>query len=122
MVDVASRYVNAVPLRKVTASAICKHLELFFGTFGVPCQLHTDGASYFVGNIFKDFCKSLGVKHAVGSPYHPQTQGTVERSHQTLKSILKKFALHIETDWDDNLPYVLFVLRDSPSESQFQPL
>ena len=38
MVDVASRYVNAVPLRKVTADV-------------------------------------------VGSPYHPQTQGTVERSH-----------------------------------------
>ena len=41
----------------------------------------------------------------------------VERSHQTLKSILRKFALQFDTDWDDNLPYVLFVLRDSPSES-----
>ena len=41
----------------------------------------------------------------------------MERSHQTLKSILKKFALLFGTDWEDNLPYFLFVLRDSPSES-----
>ena len=60
---------------------------------------------------------TLGIKHSVSSPYHPQTQDIVERSHQTLRSILRRFALQFDTDWNDNLPYVLFVLRDSPSES-----
>ena len=41
MVDVASRYVNAVPLRKVTASAIIKNLENFLAPFEflVSCTL-----------------------------------------------------------------------------------
>ena len=117
MVDVASRYVNAVPLRRVTAEAVCRNLMVFFSCFGMPCKVQTDGASYFCGRIFDDFCRSLGIKHTVSSPYHPQSQGAVERSHQTMKSILRKFALQFESDWDDNLPYVLFVLRDSPSES-----
>ena len=94
MVDVTSRYVDAVP-----ADVICGNLN------GVPYRPHSDAGSYFVGGIFGNFCTLLGFNHAVGSSCYPQTQGTVDRSHQTLKGVLKKFALHFGTDWEDNLPY-----------------
>ena len=73
MVDAASRYVNAVPLRRITVEAVCRNLRMFFSFFGVPCKVQTDGASYFCGRIFDTFCNSLGIKHSVSSPYHPQT-------------------------------------------------
>ena len=117
LVDTATRYVNAVPLRKVSAGVISNHLLTFFSCFGFPVKIQTDGASYFCGKQFDEFCKSYGIRHAVSSPYHPQSQGAVERSHQTMKSLLRKFALQFSTDWDDNIPYILFVMRDSPSES-----
>ena len=82
MVDVSSRYVDAVP-----ADVICGNLKIFPVSFVVLYKLHTGGASDFVGDIFKEFCASLGVNHTVGSPCYPQTQGMVERSHQTLKGV-----------------------------------
>lgn len=36
--------------------------------------------------ILQNGCKNKGMKHSRGAPYHPQTQGKIERWHQTLKN------------------------------------
>ena len=51
------------------------------------------------------------------SPYHPQTDGLVERFNSTLKSMLKKIAKDDPTEWDSWLPYLLFAYREVPNES-----
>ena len=51
------------------------------------------------------------------SPYHPQTDGLVERFNQTLKEMLRKTASEEGKDWDKLLPYVLFAYREVPQES-----
>ena len=117
MLDVSTRYVHATPLRVVSAKNIVKSMLDFFSHFGMPRCIQTDGASYFVGNVFKAALNEWGIQHRVSSPYHPQTQGAVERSHQTIKSILKKYALQFDAHWDDDLPYLLFALREVPNES-----
>lgn len=117
LLDVATRYVHATPLRVITAKGVVKGLLDFFSHFGMPRRIQTDGASYFVGNVFKAALAEWGVSHNVSSPYHPQTQGAVERSHQTIKSILRKYALQFHTHWDDDLPYLLFAMREVPNES-----
>ena len=117
MLDVSTRYVHASPLRVISAKNIVKSLLDFFSHFGMPHRIQTDGTSYFVGNVFKAALTEWGIQHRVFSPYHPQTQGAVERSHQTTKSILRKYALQFNTHWDDDLPYLLFALREVPNES-----
>jgi putative transposase len=50
-----------------------------------PRLLSDNGSSY----ISEDLAKWLGrqdMKHVRGAPYHPQTQGKIERWHQTLKN------------------------------------
>ena len=117
MLDVFTRYVHATPLRVISAKNIVKSLLDFFSHFGMPRRIQTDGASYFVGNVFEAALTEWGIQHRVSSPYHPQTQGAVERSHQTIKSILRKYALQFNIHWDDDLPYLLFALREVPNES-----
>jgi transposase InsO family protein len=51
------------------------------------------------------------------SPYHPQTDGLVERFNSTLKSMLKKMAKDDPTEWDRWHPYLLFAYREVPNES-----
>jgi transposase InsO family protein len=50
-----------------------------------PRLLSDNGSSYVSGNL-AEWLKGQGMKHSRGAPYHPQTQGKIERWHQTLKN------------------------------------
>ena len=50
-----------------------------------PRLLSDNGASYISGDL-ADWLEDQGMDHVRGAPYHPQTQGKIERWHQTLKN------------------------------------
>lgn len=50
-----------------------------------PRLLSDNGSSYISGDL-GEYLADKGMKHTRGAPYHPQTQGKIERSHQTLKN------------------------------------
>ena len=50
-----------------------------------PRLLSDNGSSYISGEL-ADYIKDNRMSHVRGTPYHPQTQGKIERWHQTLKN------------------------------------
>ena len=50
-----------------------------------PRLLSDNGSSYVSGEL-AEWLQDKGMKHSRGTPYHPQTQGKIERWHQTLKN------------------------------------
>ena len=50
-----------------------------------PRLLSDNGSSYVSGDL-AEWLQDKGMKHSRGAPYHPQTQGKIERWHQTLKN------------------------------------
>lgn len=46
-----------------------------------------------------------------------QSQGCLERFHQTFKTMLKKFCQEGDRDWNDKLDWLLFAIRECPQES-----
>lgn len=50
-----------------------------------PRLLSDNGSSYISGDL-ADWLEGQGMAHVRGAPYHPQTQGKIERWHQTLKN------------------------------------
>jgi len=48
--------------------------------------LLSDNGSAFVGDVLSDFLDVHGIRHIFGRPFHPQTQGKVERFNRTTKS------------------------------------
>jgi len=52
-------------------------------------RLLTDNGSCYVSNAFKEFIHQQKMGHAQGAPYHPQTQGKIERYHRTMKNVVK---------------------------------
>ena len=50
-----------------------------------PRLLSDNGSSYIAGDL-ADYLDDKGMEHVRGAPYHPQTQGKIERWHQTLKN------------------------------------
>ncbi len=117
IVDYATRYPEAVPLRKATAKNIAHELFLFFSRVGIPAEILTDQGTPFMSRLMADLCRLLRVKQLRTTVYHPQTDGLVERFNQTLKQMLRRVAAEDKRDWDLMLPYVLFGIREVPQAS-----
>ena len=52
--------------------------------YGVPQHLHTDQGRNFESKLIKEVCELLGIKKTRTSPYHPQSDGIVERFNRRL--------------------------------------
>jgi transposase InsO family protein len=96
VLDDFSRYIVAWKLcTTMTAVDVTDTLHLALQASGLdkvgadrrPRLLSDNGPSY-VANDLSDWLEGQGMKHTRGKPYHPMTQGKIERWHLSLKSRL----------------------------------
>lgn len=113
----ATRYPEAIPLRSIKARGIVKALMKFFSTFGLPKRIQSEQGSNFMSRIFSQVMTELNIQHHTSSAFHPESQGALERFHQTLKSMLRKFCSESNREWDEGLLLLLFAVRETPQES-----
>ncbi|XP_075939166.1 uncharacterized protein LOC142940136 [Anarhichas minor] len=122
ILDYATRYPEAIPLRNMTTKRIARELIYLFSRVGIPKEMLTDQGTPFMSKVMKDLCRLFKVKQLRTSVYHPQTDGLVERFNKTLKSMLKKVVDKDGRNWDQLLPYVLFSIREvSQASTGFSP-
>ncbi|XP_077940891.1 uncharacterized protein LOC144385036 isoform X6 [Gasterosteus aculeatus] len=117
ILDYATRYPEAIPLRKATARHIANELFLLSTSLGIPKEILTDQGTPFMSRVMKELCALLKIKQLRTSVYHPQTDGLVERFNKTLKSMLRKAVGEDGRNWDHLLPYLLFAVREVPQSS-----
>ncbi|XP_039469438.1 uncharacterized protein LOC120440644 [Oreochromis aureus] len=115
--DYATRFPEAFPLRAVTAPNVVLRLVQLFSRVGIPDEILTDQGTNFTSRLMQLFHNQLGISAIRTSPYHPQTDGLVERFNQTLKRMLQKFVSDTGKDWDQWLPFLLFAYREVPQAS-----
>uniref|UniRef100_A0A8C6Q2V0 Integrase catalytic domain-containing protein n=1 Tax=Nothobranchius furzeri TaxID=105023 RepID=A0A8C6Q2V0_NOTFU len=113
----ATRFPEAIPLSSITSKSVVKALSTFFSLFGLLRVLQTDQGSNFKSELFKQVAKTLGIQHVTSSPYHPESQGALERWHQTFKTMLKKYCYSTARQWDEGVPLLLFAAREANQES-----
>lgn len=89
----ATRFPEAVPLRNLKAKTVIKELIKFCSYFGLPRVIQTDRGTNFTSKLFNQVVDDLAVKHVTSSAFHPQSQGALERFHQTLKTNVKNTLL-----------------------------
>ncbi|XP_076037748.1 uncharacterized protein LOC143023125 [Oratosquilla oratoria] len=112
-----TRYPDAFPLKNISAKTVANTLTNLFTTFGIPEEIQSDRGSNFTSVLFAEVLKLLGIKQTLSTAYHPQSQGALERFHQTMKSMIRKFCCEEDRDWDEGLQFLLFAIRETPSES-----
>ena len=81
----STRFPEAIPLRNIKTKSIVKALIKFFTFVGLPKSVQSDQGSNFISGIFQQVMHELGIKQYRSSAYHPESQGALERFHQTLK-------------------------------------
>jgi len=52
-------------------------------------RLLSDNGPCYVSDELKKYLKGKGMEHTRGAPYHPQTQGKIERYHRSMKNVVK---------------------------------
>ena len=48
-------------------------------------RLLSDNGPGYMSRAFRDYLGMVGIRHILAAPFHPQTNGKLERYHQTLK-------------------------------------
>ena len=112
----STRFPEAIPLRNIKTKSIVKALVKFFTFVGLPKSVQSDQGSNFMSGIFQQVMHESGIKQYRSSAYHPESQGALERFHQTLKNI-RSYCFDTEKDWDEGIHLLLFAVRESVQES-----
>ena len=69
-----------------------------------PRLLSDNGACYIAGGL-KKFLKLRGIDQVHGAPFHPQTQGKIERYHRSMKILLLQNNYHSSEDLEKSIGY-----------------
>ena len=113
-VDNATRWPEAIPIRKITARTIIAQLTSMFTKCGFPSRLTSDNGTQFTGKTFQDWLRRHGIKHVRSTPYHPQGNGVVEWLHRTLNNMITKIT-QSKGNWATITPMALYFIRCTPS-------
>ena len=93
-------YVQAFIMKNHTARTMARVLyNNYFSVFGFPQCLMSDQGTEFCGKVIAAMCSLLGIEKIWTTPYHPQTNGSAKRVHQTLQRMIGKLDLEKRWKW-----------------------
>ena len=108
VMDCFSKYCWLIPLCTKTAIEVARALCTIFREFGCPKIIQSDNGKEFIANVVTTVCSSLGITIIHGRPYHPQSQGQVERLNQKVKRFIAARLLSFSPDEQSNVwPWLL---------------
>ena len=116
--DYFTKWTESFPMPNMESKTCAKLLvEEVVSRFGVPNVIHSDQGRQFESRLFKDMCELLQIEKTRTTPYHPQSDGMVERFNRTLCTMLSTFVEDNQRNWDTLLPYVMMAYRSTEHET-----
>ena len=112
--DYATKWPEAKAVTSPISKAAADLIVDITNRFGFPVEILPDRGAHFVGTMMRQLYKQLRIHKLTTTPYHPQTDGMVERFNATLKSMLRKSLSAFQGQWDEALPFVLGEYRSTP--------
>jgi len=109
MVTVMDEYSRSILAWKLqldmTSDSLIQVVQLAIDATGmtkVPLEdrtrlLSDDGPGY-VSRAFRDYLGLVGIRHILAAPYHPQTNGKLERYHQSIKHQVNQVPYEVPGD------------------------
>ena len=108
---------EAISLRNIKAPRIADSLVKFFTFVGLLISVQSDQGSNFMSSVMQQAVFQLGIKQYKSSAYHPESQGILERFHQTLKNMIRAYCFQYEKEWDQGIHLLLFAVQEAVQES-----
>ena len=100
----------AVPIPQQDAETVARAFMLnVVLKFGTPAQILTDQGSNFLIDLFRSTCKLMKIWKIQTTAFHPESNGSLERSHRVLAEYLRHYVCEDQTDWDEWVPCAVYV-------------
>ena len=116
--DYFTKWTESFPMVNMEARTCAKILvQEVISRFGVPSKVHSDQGKQFVSSLFTEICDLLQIDKTRTTPYHPQSDGMVERFNRTLCAMLSTFIEENHRNWDTLLPNVMMAYRCTEHET-----
>ena len=80
------------------------YLHNVFRRFGLPKHIISDRGPQFASRTFRALWARMGVKMAMSTAYHPQTDGASERINQVVEQYLRAYCNRSQNNWAKLLP------------------
>ena len=90
LVDFATRYPEAVPLKTTDTETVAEALVNIFSRLGAPEEILSDLGTQFVSDCMKEVTQLLSIKQITTTPYHPMCNGLTEKFNGTMNLMLKR--------------------------------
>ena len=82
-------------------------MDVWLPRYGFPLFLHSDQGKEFDNVMIHRLSELLGTVKTKTTPYHPRSDGLVERFNRTLLAMLAMFVSQEHDNWDDLLPFMM---------------
>ena len=111
-IDYFTKWVEVEALATITEKNIWNFVwKNIICRYGKPRVLVSNNEKQFDNKAFRDFYSQLGIKNHYSSPAHPQANGQVEVTNQSLLKIIKTRLDGAKGIWPKELPSVLWAYR-----------
>ena len=115
MQDYYTKWVEIAAMRDKQAANVAQAmLASWIVHWGCPEILHSDQGNEFEAEVFKGVCRAMGITKTRTTPFNPSSNGMVERTNRTIKSLLRAMANEsYMTTWDVKLPLVMIAINNT---------
>jgi ribonuclease HI len=111
-IDYFTKWVEVEPLATISEKNVKGFVwKAVICRFGIPRVLIFDNGKQFDSGPFRELCAQLNIKNHYSSPRHPQANGQVEVTNQTLLKQIKTRLEGTKSMWVVELPSMLWAYR-----------
>jgi transposase InsO family protein len=121
LTDILSKFMIAKAVRDNSAQTVVRFFkEDVISKFGTPRCILTDNGTHFTSAVTNELIKQIGATHLYSTPYHPESNGQIERFNSTMDAKIATLSNAHKTNWDDQLAFVIFNYNTSIHSSTKQ--
>jgi hypothetical protein len=114
IIDQFSKWLGCFPLPNQHAETVAKTLvNDFISRFGCPFELLTDQGENMDGSLVRQLCRLLDIAKTRTTPYHPASNGQVERYNRIILQTVRCYLKNKPQNWDIYLPQIAGAIRSS---------
>src|SRR5690606_8079316 len=119
VVDRLTKMAHFIPLPTNTDAKDLAHsfLRNIWKLHGPPDEIISDRDTRINSHFWQELMDLIGVKSAMSTAYHPETDGQTERVNQTLEQYLRHYCSWKQDNWEDLLALAEFAYNSAVSEA-----